>query len=1598
MQAKKITLWGIFAVLLPALVACTKPRPQEFEDDTISEEILSIVDLSKSRPIVTLGNPDQNGDKKVSKVEMAPSNLKALIKNMSFFGHSGDQVALAFEITPTHLFIKQNVENPQIVDFRERSLIEINGKEMWLKRYAVTIKSLGIIENIKNDLNEKTHKLKIRSTDFSQATHILVDTLSHNIQHAGFKANQNELYRELFLAEDLNNKIHNTQEIENKLQIKLDLNDKDESVYVVVTPNADRQSSEVEILFYTLRDKTNIKDQSILNQIGNNIDTKEVRACPSGLKTIENCILVLERAITAQNVNVKQLQDTQGRSTPGIEIESIASIKPGVLHLFRGALPTPVGPEAFKRFSTLNTLRLSDIQDKEFLFRRTFEDISSTAQSFGPGSSGKMEIVKFDLEDHRLVVRRADTINNSQVARQVDREELMSLPARYYRTTNDAGTPLVTPELTTKEKADFAQVDWRMNTLHSLSSPLNVYQMGQCFSAAGDTQVVDMDQRLSTDGSLNFSFASSYSFDPRCMSFFNVSDYWINGLAQSNFMIKERVSFKVHDKKRDLIKNLDIPVWAQHQIGFGMFTQGRLTSNYTKIPNRIGSQESNPVIHDFTNGRTVTYHLGGLDGTEGEAKESIIAVTKKVIADWNASLHMAFKGTPLERKSGEPYLILKIDGVDATRGNLGDLDRNYIWNFGQSQESGLLGMAQPAPNPRTGITEASNVLMYSGNVMSQINFYKYLSKQIDNYRKLEAQALTLAQEGKLNIQGQSQSHSVFGMRFREIPAGEQTQFLPAPLDVGQDLARLAKSQINQKALAIKSHVNAQNLHPLVNGKKEQALKALPPATTWLARFVKDTTKSGAHLDEESMILAAGQAILDSGISITAEEQAEIARGLKKASLQKGLIANFKSNPGCAKFAQTIPNLTQTSLLELPTIEIFKNWYANTLSHEIGHALGLTHNFMGSIDKANFNFSTEKDTRNYSSVMDYHSPDTENYRGPGPYDVFAIRAGYTGLLEASRPGPLVPIEAITQALPRRELPNGEKTRSLWDLQASLLQKIPIKRYAFCTDIHAGMHPMCNRWDKGTTPAEVVNHYVQAYKEGYISLNHKGDRLRPLDLGTYIGVTSSRLFEIRNFVDETFYWFIMGSPQTAAAYVPAAIKAYTTLMNIVNTPTTQADTFSIERFLPVKYQVEETTLSAQGKPQVVKKEKIGVVEARPISNIYNGGVVESIRTRGYEFDKVLGTIFLTQSDIGHPRYQSIGLNLSLAHFEKFLLGMEAKNSLLLNHLSRHFVNQDISTYFMPDGGLAVLNTSGKSALTHTYSILASQILLHTDTLNSDINFASLFQVGTAMRLAPSDRPLIGAVPEASKSQGALKFWTPDHAHITTGVINAAKDLELIMQVSKQLSHEFKAYMDLIGIGTARLVEFNNPTIEESRHLSLGATNEIDTLKQIEATQAEHDGKMQEDKQKILAQFNKITSLLLASGLLELPNGPTPIALENARSISMQTVNFIIQTLKQLGNIEKQLLAQGVPLEQWSQRYAEPLQAQGLTQSVAQLKQDPSLLIGLEAIHATVADSPSLKFIAENVLANSQHVQQELSGILANLQAAARLSQMLNPELTQ
>lgn len=230
-----------------------------------------------------------------------------------------------------------------------------------------------------------------------------------------------------------------------------------------------------------------------------------------------------------------------------------------------------------------------------------------------------------------------------------------------------------------------------------------------------------------------------------------------------------------------------------------------------------------------------------------------------------------------------------------------------------------------------------------------------------------------------------------------------------------------------------------------------------------------------------------------------------------------------------------PSLLKTSnelaVLESCSDKILAPKVISTLVHELGHNFSLAHNFMGSVDEANFHSTdltqTEEVVRS-SSVMEYTHFNEDRLTIAGAYDIAAIRYGYFDAIEDS--------EGNIQSLD----PKKSIKENLEVLSQAAAAPVTAKKFLYCNDAQASLreNPMCDRHDAGITPLEKVTqkindfwaiYRVASFRDGRIGLR-SGDQVAMLHLiRTFIPlmrVYNEWRFHLADFLQQSGIEYLQG----------------------------------------------------------------------------------------------------------------------------------------------------------------------------------------------------------------------------------------------------------------------------------------------------------------------------------------------------------------------------------------------------------------------------------------------------------------------------------------
>ena len=190
-----------------------------------------------------------------------------------------------------------------------------------------------------------------------------------------------------------------------------------------------------------------------------------------------------------------------------------------------------------------------------------------------------------------------------------------------------------------------------------------------------------------------------------------------------------------------------------------------------------------------------------------------------------------------------------------------------------------------------------------------------------------------------------------------------------------------------------------------------------------------------------------------------------------------------------KESEKIVNERESEVLLSCSKKLLMERMLGVLVHELGHNLGLRHNFKGSLDKTNFLSTGDREG---SSIMEYYGYGAKQLLEPGAYDVAALRFGYGNTVEAAKDGELVKL----------------------DTSRPISHQVEAKPYAFCTDEHSVQFvgqpwsqyndPKCDLWDRGTNAEEIMKFTLASYVESFISSHQRIDRIWPSSNNQFMNI--------------------------------------------------------------------------------------------------------------------------------------------------------------------------------------------------------------------------------------------------------------------------------------------------------------------------------------------------------------------------------------------------------------------------------------------------------------------------------------------------------------
>ncbi|WP_217532553.1 zinc-dependent metalloprotease [Vibrio metschnikovii] len=690
-----------------------------------------------------------------------------------------------------------------------------------------------------------------------------------------------------------------------------------------------------------------------------------------------------------------------------------------------------------------------------------------------------------------------------------------------------------------EEKNTDADLPFRANTHFTpkpeglLVAELNwedFYGIRDGISEVGNAELISW-QFDPADGVLNFEIERTFQIDKsKIGSFINWSTRAGLRDAIEDGAFKSRFHYSlVHESQLAAADYQPIPYAVKDENDIGFFTTS------SKVLNPITNRYDRTVtyLNRFNPNAPIEYYLS--DSFFDPKNKLFLDSTLETIDLMNKTLQL------IEPDSGKPDITI-VNRSKPMNIHPGDLRYNVINLIDEPLANGLLGYGPSVSHPLTGEIVKAHVNQYSGVARAGVPMYwnnlvrfynrGQLEKSLTDRKTIEqatqnsqlaiSQELEtrLAQQTALQLDASRQRVDVNGVYINPHDSDlhttqyKQKQTLPeSPFNIlDEDLTFDELIQAEESRLASWSE---NNIYPVE------------------ASWVSATSKT----------LLDNLPLADEGFYHTiANEDGKQVRQLKRWS--------------------ELPKDLQQQAADAITVTT----YATTLVHEIGHNLGLRHNFKGSNDSDNFYTAEEafelglNNIPAYSSIMDYAPSMLDQLPTWGKYDLAAFKFAYGRKVDVKAP-------EIAQALFLND--NTEQASSLIDCtlsasntlytcdlskfdkqhyqasqygehhekfeyvrygalhyineltKANNIQDVTAFPYQFCTDGNVALNSDCNRFDEGTNLTEIVQYSWQRYLDGYDTRNAGVNGVTSLfnsDYPRYIMNRAREMNQIREMLED------------------------------------------------------------------------------------------------------------------------------------------------------------------------------------------------------------------------------------------------------------------------------------------------------------------------------------------------------------------------------------------------------------------------------------------------------------------------------------------------
>lgn len=342
---------------------------------------------------------------------------------------------------------------------------------------------------------------------------------------------------------------------------------------------------------------------------------------------------------------------------------------------------------------------------------------------------------------------------------------------------------------------------------------------------------------------------------------------------------------------------------------------------------------------------------------------------------------------------------------------LGDLRYSFLNWSNKAEVAGPLGYGPSAADPLTGEIISANANIYGASLDTYANWggdiVQLLNGEITSDDLINGTHIREHVEAVRTRYGEDMSQrdigrflQLFDSRTNHMSDSRYLQEVPVS-SVNAGLDKLAKTGFEDEHMIDASSMllfGGADPSEISGGTVPESVKARARPSTWARQDVPSAFRFDRPQDKKMTELMSDK--------MSANERFQ--QKMEFFGRQNLCYTAEMVEPAVADLAYELRGKPRDEVVHYIRASIFRA----VMAHEVGHTMGLRHNFEGSADALNYfpgwwgvETDDHRDSHNgrkhelgYSSIMDYHQRFNSDFAGLGLWDKAAIKFGYGQLVE------------------------------------------------------------------------------------------------------------------------------------------------------------------------------------------------------------------------------------------------------------------------------------------------------------------------------------------------------------------------------------------------------------------------------------------------------------------------------------------------------------------------------------------------------------------------------------------------------------------------